>query len=268
MGYWVIEPAPASLDVSIVVPVKDEAENVAALAAEIRAAMEATRHSWECVWVDDGSTDDTAAALLRIASEDARHRVLRLDGNHGQSAAIASGFADARGEILVTLDGDGQNDPGDVPRVVALLLAQGADVVNGRRARRQDGWVRRLSSRTANGFRNWITDERVSDVGCSLRAVRRQAVRHLFVFRGMHRFLPTLARLNGASRILEIPVGHRPRLRGQTKYGIGNRLWVGLADAFAVRWLQWRGVSAPPRLAPTLPARDGPAAKVAQEVEP
>jgi glycosyltransferase involved in cell wall biosynthesis len=257
--YWTIELSPPSLDVSLVIPVKDEAENVAALAAEIGAAMEPSSRSWECVWVDDGSTDGTGKALGRISAEDPRHRIVRLPRSCGQSAAMAAGFSSARGEIFVTLDGDGQNDPRDVPGMIALLVERGCDVVNGWREVRDDRLVRRFSSRVANRFRNWLTDEHVRDVGCSLRVLRRDAVRHLFVFRGMHRFLPTLARLNGAASIVEVPVHHRPRVRGKTKYGIHNRLWVGLADAFAVRWLQQRTVNAtfpPLALAPPFPREE------------
>jgi dolichol-phosphate mannosyltransferase len=239
-----IELTPPSLHVSLVIPVKDEAENVAALASEITQAMQSTPESWECVWVDDGSEDATVDALLRVQANDPRHRVVRLDRNYGQSAALAIGFSLARGELFVSLDGDGQNDPADVPALISRLVEQDADVVNGWRETRRDSWVRRASSRIANGFRNWITGEHVRDVGCSLRVMRREAVQHLFVFRGMHRFMPTLARLNGCSRMLEVPVRHRPRVRGTTKYGIGNRLWVGLADSFAVRWLQRRAVRA------------------------
>jgi glycosyltransferase involved in cell wall biosynthesis len=243
MTYAIVDPAPESLDVSVVVPVKDEVENVLLLAAEVSAALGRSPHSWECLWVDDGSTDGTAGVLERIAASDRRHRVLALDRNYGQSAALACGFSAARGRVLATLDGDGQSDPADLPGMVALLAAERADLVNGWRVHRQDGAVRKLSSRIANAVRNWITHEQVRDVGCAIRVMRRDAVRHLFVFRGMHRFLPTLVRLNGFDRVLEVPVHHRPRLRGTTKYGIGNRLWVGLADLFAVRWLQHRTVA-------------------------
>lgn len=255
MPYQIIEPAPESLDVSLVIPVKDEAENVLLLADEIRAAMGPTAWSWECVWVDDGSSDGTGDLLRRAAAQDPRHRVLALERNFGQSAAMACGMSAARGRLLVTLDGDGQSDPADVPGMVSLLLDRGVDLVNGFRARREDSVVRKLSSRIANGFRNWVTGEQVRDVGCSLRVIRRDVVRHLFVFRGMHRFLPTLMRLNGLGRTLEVPVHHRPRLRGKTKYGINNRLWVGLADLFGVWWLMRRSVAARLRADVAIPAR-------------
>jgi dolichol-phosphate mannosyltransferase len=254
MPYQIIDPAPASLDVSLVVPVKDEAENVALLVDEIGAALDPTPWSWECIWVDDGSTDGTGD-LLRLAAEaDPRHRLLPLERNFGQSAALAAGLSAARGRVLVTLDGDGQSDPADVPGMISLLLDRKVDVVNGRRATREDGVVRKISSRIANGVRNWLTGEQVSDVGCSLRVMRREAVRNLFVFRGMHRFLPTLMRLNGSGAFLEVPVHHRPRLRGTTKYGIHNRLWVGLADLFGVWWLMRRAVAARVRADVAVPA--------------
>ncbi|NOY80164.1 MAG: glycosyltransferase family 2 protein [Kiritimatiellaeota bacterium] len=236
-------PALSSPRVSVVVPVMNEEESAPDLAAEVTEALDGAGLSWECVWVNDGSTDRTLDVLVAKAVErwPGKHRVLDLDRNYGQSAALAAGFRHARGEILATLDGDGQNDPHDIPRLIEALDAQGVDMVNGVRARRRDSAVRRISSRLANGFRNWLTRESVSDVGCAIRVFRRQCVQDILVFKGMHRFLPTLARLQGA-RIAEMPVNHRPRTRGQTKYGISNRLWVGLADVFAVRWMQWRMV--------------------------
>lgn len=254
MAYQVIEPGPETLDVSIVVPVKDEAENVLLLAAEIRAAMAAAGHAWECVWVDDGSSDGTAELLRGAAAQDPHHRVLTLARNYGQSAALACGFSAARGRYVATLDGDGQNDPADVPGMVALLIERDVELVNGYRARREDGGVRRLSSRIANAVRNRLTGEQVRDVGCSLRVMRRELLSGLFVFRGMHRFLPTLMRLNGLERVVEIPVNHRPRLRGTTKYGLNNRLWVGIADLFGVWWLQRRTVAPRVRVEP-VPSR-------------
>lgn len=245
MRWFAIGLRPASLAGSVVIPVRDEAANIAALGAELSATLDRLPEAWECVWVDDGSTDGTSAELARLAARDARHRRVALPGGHGQSAALATGFGAARGELFATLDGDGQSDPADLPRMVRLLREEGLDVVNGYRERRRDNRVRRLSSRIANGFRNRLTGEQVRDVGCSVRVFRRGAVEGLLVFRGMHRFLPTLMRMNGFGRIAEVPVNHRPRRHGQTKYGIGNRLWVGIADTLAVRWMQRRGASPP-----------------------
>jgi len=227
--------------VSIVIPVKDEEENVGPLAEEVRLSLEGTPWSWECIWIDDGSTDGTRAALNALHLRDPRHGYLSFDRNHGQTSAMLAGFRVARGSIVATLDGDGQNDPGDLPVLIRQILAGQADMVNGVRVKRQDNWIRKVSSRIANGFRNWLTRERVSDVGCSLRAFRRECVRHMPPFEGMHRFIPTLVRMEGW-RLMETPVNHRPRQRGRPKYGVWNRLWRGLLDAFAVRWMQWRWV--------------------------
>jgi glycosyltransferase involved in cell wall biosynthesis len=166
-------------------------------------------------------------------------RVVPLRANSGQSAALEAGFAAVRGEVTATLDGDLQNDPADIPRLLAAL--DGADVVNGIRVDRQDTWVRKLSSKIGNGFRNWVTRESVTDVGCSLRVMRTRYAKRVKLFRGMHRFLPTLMRMEGA-RITEMPVSHRSRRHGVSKYGIGNRAVVGFMDVLAVRWMQSRAV--------------------------
>jgi glycosyltransferase involved in cell wall biosynthesis len=225
--------------VSIVVPVYNEEESLPVLAEEIGAAMEGVTPDYELLWVDDGSTDGGPAVLARLAAADPRVRVLRLRRNSGQSAALAAGFANARAEVVVTLDADLQNDPADIPRLLAAL--DGCDVVCGVRTARQDTWVRRLSSRIANGVRNRLTHEAVTDVGCTLRAARAEHLRRIPVFKGMHRFLPTLLRMEGA-RVREVPVRHRPRRYGEAKYGIGNRLWRGIADLLAVRWMQSRWI--------------------------
>lgn len=225
--------------VSIVVPVYNEEESLPVLVEEIRSAMAGATPDYEILLVDDGSTDGSPAALARAAAAEPRIRILRLRQNSGQSAALAAGFAHARGEVVVTLDADLQNDPADIPRL--LLELDGCDVVCGVRAARQDTWVRRVSSRIANKVRNRLTRESVADVGCTLRACRAEHLRRVPVFKGMHRFLPTLLRMEGA-RIKEVPVRHRPRRFGQAKYGIGNRLWRGLADLAGVRWLQSRWI--------------------------
>lgn len=226
-------------EISLVIPVYNEEENLPVLAAEIRAALEPAGRSYEVIYVDDGSTDGSPAALAALAREDPRTRVVRQSRNSGQSAAFDAGFRHARGGIVVTLDADLQNDPADIPRLLERL--DGFDVVNGVRARRQDDWVRRISSKLANRVRNRVTRESVTDVGCTLRAMRIEYLRRIPVFNGMHRFLPTLLRMEGA-RVTEVPVNHRPRLHGQPKYGIHNRLWRGIADLYGVRWLQTRWI--------------------------
>jgi glycosyltransferase involved in cell wall biosynthesis len=233
-------PTDTVIDVSVIVPIKDEAESIRALADEITQAMDAVPFSWECLWVDDGSTDGSLDILMDIhETRPERHHYLSLDKNYGQSAALYAGFRAASGRIFATLDGDLQNDPREIPRLLTLLERGKADMVNGIRLNRRDGSVRRICSRIANGFRNSITKEQIVDVGCSLRVFYRDCVEEIPVFTGMHRFLPTLARMSGF-QIIEVVVDHRPRSFGQTKYGINNRLWAGLLDCFAVRWMQAR----------------------------
>lgn len=221
----------------MVVPVFEERDNLEPLHRELVAALVGVAGGVEFVYVDDGSRDGSAALLAELAKRDARVRVLSFERNCGQTAAFAAGFEAARGEVVATLDADLQNDPADLPRLLAAL--DRADVVNGVRQGRRDGLVRKVSSRIGNGFRNWVTRESVSDVGCSLRVMRASYLKRVKLYRGMHRFLPTLLRMEGA-RVVELPVSHRPRQHGRSKYGIANRLFVGLADVFAVRWMQKR----------------------------
>lgn len=228
--------ASGALRLSVVVPVFRERDNLELLHGEIVKALEG-QGPVEFLYVDDGSDDGSETVLAGLALRDERVRVLTLFANSGQSAALDAGFRAARGAIVATLDADLQNDPADLPALLAAL--DGADVVNGVRAQRHDSRVRKLSSRVGNGFRNWLTAENVTDVGCSLRVMRRSFLEGVPRFDGMHRFLPTLLRMQGA-RVVELPVRHRPRRHGTSKYGIGNRLFVGLADVFAVRWMQQR----------------------------
>jgi glycosyltransferase involved in cell wall biosynthesis len=221
----------------VVIPVFEERDNLEPLHRELDAALAELPGGVEVVYVDDGSRDGSHEVLAALAKRDERVRVIRFVANRGQTAAFDAGFRAARGEIVATLDADGQNDPADLPRLLAAL--DRADVVNGVRVGRRDGVVRRLSSRIGNGFRNWLTEDSVTDVGCSLRVMRASYLRRVKLHRGMHRFLPTLLRLEGA-RVVELPVRHRPRHHGRSKYGIANRLFVGLADTCAVRWMQRR----------------------------
>jgi glycosyltransferase involved in cell wall biosynthesis len=169
-------------------------------------------------------------------------RILRFPRNQGQSAALVAGFRAARGEVVVTLDADLQNDPADIPRLLELLgSGAGCDMVSGIRQKRRDGFVRLFASRIANKVRNWVVGDSVSDVGCSLKAYRRAFLVKLPAFNGLHRFLPALFQIQGA-RIRELPVSHRPRVHGVSKYSINNRLWRGLHDLVGVRWLQKRWV--------------------------
>lgn len=228
--------------VSIVIPVKNESESIVQLADEVSAAFEGETWPWECIWIDDGSTDTTLDVLRRLARTDPRHRYVSHDTNYGQSASLVTGCRAATGRIIATLDGDLQSDPADLPRLIRLLQDGDHHMVSGVRAKRQDSRVRRMSSRIANCFRNRISGATATDVGCSVRVFYRQCIDGIPQFRGMHRFLPTLVAMRGW-RFDETDVNHRARLHGATNYGIHNRLWVGIADTLGVRWLSSRSVN-------------------------
>ena len=224
---------------SVVVPAYNEDENVVPLAEEIVNALDGLPGGFELILIDDASTDATPRLIQQIRDPRVRGVFHRL--NCGQSAAVGSGFQAARGEWVATLDGDGQNDPADLPAMLAQAIQERVDCVTGVRKKRQDTFVRRFSSKIANGFRNWITGDQVRDSGCGIRVVRRAALREIPVFNGMHRFLPTLLRGQGFT-VLETEVNHRERLRGTSKYGVHNRLWRGIRDCFGIRWYLKRAV--------------------------
>lgn len=228
-----------TVDLSVIIPVKDEAENIQDLAGELSEVMGAHAWNWECLWINDGSGDDTQSILDELVRRDSRHRYIAFESSAGQSAAFWAGFKEAGGAILATIDGDGQNDPRDIPCLVNMISSGQVDMANGYRMRRQDSLARKVSSWVANAFRNAVTGRTVRDVGCSTRAFKRECVACLPLFAGMHRFLPTLVALQGY-RLGEYPVNHRPRLRGKSKYNIRNRLWVGLLDTMGVFWLRKR----------------------------
>jgi dolichol-phosphate mannosyltransferase len=193
------------------------------------------------VAVDDGSTDGSGEALVGLRVRHPALRVVRFAKNAGQSAAFAAGFRAARGAVLVTMDADLQNDPADVPGLLDALERRGVEAAVGwRKDRRDTGW-KLVQSRIANGVRNRLNHETIRDTGCSLKAFRRDAVQDLPWFTGMHRFLPTLVKMRGG-RVVEVPVHHRPRRFGATKYGMWNRVFRALADALAVRWMQHRAL--------------------------
>lgn len=229
-------PAPEHpISLSLVIPVFNEADNVAPLVERLKAALAGLPGTTEILFVDDGSTDETLNELRRVQAADGRIRILRFRANLGQTAAMEAGFHHAKGAAVVTLDGDLQNDPADIP--VLLEKLSDWDVVCGVRARRQDSWLKRISSRIANGVRNWATGDDIVDTGCTLKAFRAERVRNLKLYNGMHRFLPTLLKIRGC-RVLQVPVGHHPRRAGKTKYGTWGRLIKGLQDLYAVRWMK------------------------------
>jgi dolichol-phosphate mannosyltransferase len=215
--------------VSVVVPLFNEEENVPILQSELATAL--TGFDYEIIFVDDGSSDHT---VERIAPGPAI-RVLRFEKNAGQSAAMYAGLHAAKGATCVLIDGDLQNDPADIPRLLAEI-ERGSDLVCGYRAQRKDTLVKRITSRIANFIRSRFTKDGVRDTGCTLKAMKRECVTALLPFKGMHRFIPALVKGAGY-RLVEIPVNHRPRKFGQSKYGLGNRAIRATTDMFGVRWL-------------------------------
>ncbi len=227
------------MTVSVVVPVKDEAENVAALAREIAAALKA-EPAHEILFVDDGSTDGTAAALAALKNEIPHFRPLRHDRNLGQSRGIRTGVRAARGEIIVTLDGDGQNDPADIPALLKTLRADpGLGLVSGVRVKRKDTASRRLASRLGNRFRDAMLKDGAADTGCGLKVFYRDAFLDLPYFDHIHRYLIALVQREGW-KVAYVPVNHRPRLAGRSKYTNLGRMLVSVTDLLGVRWLQRR----------------------------
>jgi glycosyltransferase involved in cell wall biosynthesis len=221
--------------ISIVVPLFNEAENLLDLHRELTAALEPTGRSFELILVDDGSSDGTRELLLQLEARDPRVRAVVLRRNFGQTAAFSAGFDRARGELVVTSDGDLQLDPADIPTLVARLEADDLDMVCGWRRSRRDPLSKRLPSFLANRLISWATGVRLHDYGCSLKAMRGEVARGLRLYGEMHRFIPAVAAWNGVS-LAEIPVHHRPRTRGRSKYGIGRTLRV-LLDLFTVKFL-------------------------------
>ena len=215
--------------VSVVVPLFNEEENLPILQAQLRAVLSGL--DYEIIFVDDGSIDRTAERIEAALNV----RVIRFEKNAGQSAAIYAGLKAARGATAVLIDGDLQNDPADIPRLLAEI-SRGADLVCGYRAQRKDTLLKRITSRVANFVRSRFTRDGVRDTGCTLKAMRRDCIAALVPFKGMHRFIPALVKGAGY-RLVEIPVNHRPRRFGQSKYGLGNRALRATIDMFGVRWL-------------------------------
>src|SRR2546425_8320119 len=227
------------VDLSLVVPVYNECDSLPVLVEEVARAL--AGRSYEIVAVDDGSTDGSLDVLKALKRDHPELHIVAFAANAGQTAAFAAGFRAARGRVTVTLDADLQNDPADIPALLDELERSGAAAVVGYRVDRRDSGWKRLQSRIANGVRNRLNRETIRDTGCSLKAFRADAARELPVVNGMHRLLPTLIQMRGG-QVTEVPVHHRSRRFGRTKYGMWNRVFRALIDALAVRWMQRRAL--------------------------
>jgi len=227
------------VDLSVVIPVCNEEESLPHLWPELRAVLESLGLAFEVVFVDDGSRDRSAELIRELREADPRVRLVRLKTNAGETAATDAGFKTARGRRVVTMDADLQNDPHDIPLLLSHLDRW--DAVTGWRVNRGEGdtALRRVSSQVANRVRNWISDESIHDSGCTFRAFRRECLRGLVLYRGFHRFIPTLLRMRGY-RVIEVPVRNRPRRYGESKYGLLNRVFVATTDLLVVRWMKNR----------------------------
>lgn len=225
---------------SVVIPLKNEQDNLAELIHELEPVMEGLNAPWELLCIDDGSTDNTLAILRDFASKKPFLRVLVFDKNYGQSCAFDAGFRQARGEWVITLDGDRQNDPRDIPKLIAHSHSH--DLVCGHRQQRRDPWHKKISSRLANFVRRRLCHDGVSDTGCSLKLYRTACLQRIKMYKGMHRFLPALFKIEGF-RVCEVVVNHRERMKGQTKYNLLNRSFNTIADMLAVRWMKKRHIN-------------------------
>ena len=227
---------------SIVAPAYNEEANLSVLVEQVEQALSKFEKSWELIIIDDGSKDNSLDVLKSLIAQKPFLRVIHFLSNSGQSAALEAGIRNAYGHIIATLDSDLQNDPEEIPKMVRLITEGKCDFVNGWRRKRNDPWIRRISTKIANAVRNWLTKESIHDSACGLKVFRRQCFQNMRFFRGMHRFLPTLAKMQGYS-VLEIEVNHRPRIAGKAKYGVWNRVFCGLRDTFAIRWMASRIVN-------------------------
>lgn len=222
---------------TVVIPLKNEEENILDLVNELEPVMQGLQKPWELLCVDDGSTDRTREILADLRTSKPYLRIVAFDGNFGQSSAFDAGFKLAKGEFIITLDGDRQNDPADIPNL--LDLAQTHDLVCGSRVHRQDPWIKKITSYIANKVRSRVCQDGVRDTGCSLKVYRAAALKKIKMYHGMHRFLPALFQIEGF-RVTEVPVSHRERVKGKTKYNFFNRSFNTVADMFAVRWMRKR----------------------------
>lgn len=221
---------------SVIIPLKNEEDNIVELIDELEPIMHKMKAPWELICIDDGSTDKTLKVLSDIAKSKPYLRILAFDRNYGQSSAFDAGFKHARGEWVITLDGDRQNDPADIPKLIAMTPDH--DLVCGHRVNRRDPWHKKITSKLANFVRGRLCGDQVNDTGCSLKLYRTESLRKIKMYQGMHRFLPALFKIEGY-KVCEVPVNHRERIKGKTKYSFFNRSFNTVADMLAVRWM-WK----------------------------
>ncbi len=227
------------IDISVVVPVYNEEENLPVLIPQIVEVLKALGKTYEMIFVDDGSKDRSRRLLKEMVVQYPQIRVLGFKKNCGETAAGAAGIKEARGGIVVTIDADLQNDPKDIPRMLDHLKQY--DMVTGWRQKREDSWVKRITSKIANRIRNSLSGEEIQDSGCTFRAYKRECLQEIKLYRGMHRFLPTLVKMEGY-RVIEIPIAHHPRKFGVSKYTTWNRMWRAFIDLLAVKWMKSRHI--------------------------
>jgi len=228
-----------SIEISVVVPVYNEEGNLPVLIPKLVKVLKGLGLSYEMIFVDDGSSDGSRKILKEMASQYPFIRILRLRENRGLSTALVAGMREARGEKIVTLDSDLQNDPADIPRLLEYLDRY--DMATGWRQKREDTWLKKISSKIGNAVRNRLSGEAIRDSACTLRAFKKECVKEIPVFNGMHRFLSTLVKMGGY-RIIEVPVSHYPRKFGESKYNIRNRMVRSFIDLLAVRWMKRRTI--------------------------
>jgi len=227
------------IEISVVVPVYNEEGNLPLLIPKLAEVLKGLQRSYEMIFVDDGSSDGSRRILKEMASQTPSLRVLRFKENRGLSTALLAGMREARGEKVVTLDSDLQNDTADIPRLLEYLDSY--DMATGWRQKREDSWLKKISSKIGNAVRNWVSGETIHDSACTLRAFKKECIKEIPVFNGMHRFLSTLVKMEGY-RIIEVPVSHHPRRFGKSKYNIRNRMVRSLIDLLAVRWMKRRTI--------------------------
>jgi glycosyltransferase involved in cell wall biosynthesis len=226
-------------EISIVIPVFNERENLVLLDEQITKHMKQLNKDYEVILVDDGSNDGSAEVIRILKNCNSRLRLIQFGHNHGQTAAFSAGFDKARGDTIITMDADLQNSPADIPLLLEAIKEY--DVVCGWRYKRNDPWIKKISSKIANTVRNSLTEETIKDTGCSLKAFRRECFKNIKFYNGMHRFFPTLMKMEGFS-VTQVKVDHYPRIYGRSKYNIRNRLFASFKDLLAIRWMKKRQI--------------------------